>query len=576
MTASDGGPPPPLPPPPPGPPPDAGDGLPPFPVGPQRLHPASPVLDLVLSARQWAFPLAILILSSGASVLLAPAALLILALIVGWKVLAWSRFRYGLVGDVLVIEQGVLQRSRREVPLARIQQVDLRRKLRHRALGVAVVRVDTAGGSSGAEAVLEAIDDASAERLRAALLRRRAATLDPAAAGAPTAAPGAAGEGSVGEGALAAPGPASSAPTAGTAAEPVELVALRPAQLVVAGLTGSRLLAALPLAAAGVGLLFELPTATTEGILSSLPTGTVAIVTGAVIAVPVLLIAAVASSLLTDFGFTLARSGSDLHLRRGLLDQREATLSLHRVQVVRVHQNLVRRRLGLHAVQLQSAGSGHESEGEVSRLTIPYVTDAQLPELLDRVLPTDVAHPRLVPAPPAARRRSWLRVVGPATIALVVAAVGIGVATGSRLGALVLLAVLVAVADAELRYRNLGHVGTPSLVVARSGGFVRETAFVPVAKAQSTALTSSPFQRRAGLATLEIHVAGRGPVPMVHDGDAERLARLRRGALHAVDARRDEAEVRRRTRAEAAQADPGPPLAAATAAGPAATPPGTV
>lgn len=529
------------------------------------------MLDLVLSARQWAFPLAILILSSGASVLLAPAALLVLALIVGWKVLAWSRFSYGLVGDVLVIEQGVLQRSRREVPLARIQQVDLRRKLRHRALGVAVVRVDTAGGSSGAEAVLEAIDDASAERLRAALLRRRAATLDPVAAGAPTAAPGAAGEGSLG-----APGPASSAPTAGTAAEPVELVALQPAQLVVAGLTGSRLLAALPLAAAGVGLLFELPTATTEGILSSLPTGTVAIVTGAVIAVPVLLLAAVASSLLTDFGFTLVRSGSDLHLRRGLLDQREATLSLHRVQVVRVHQNLVRRRLGLHAVQLQSAGSGHESEGEVSRLTIPYVTDAQLPELLDRVLPTDVAHPRLVPAPPAARRRSWLRVVGPATIALVLAAVWIGVVTGSRLGALVLLAVLVAVADAELRYRNLGHVGTPSLVVARSGGFVRETAFVPVAKAQSTALTSSPFQRRVGLATLEIHVAGRGPVPMVHDGDAERLARLRRGALHTADARRDEAEVRRRTRAEAAQADPGPPLAAATAAGPAATPPETV
>lgn len=538
------------------------------------------MLDLVLSARQWAFPLAILILSSGASVLLAPAALLVLALIVGWKVLAWSRFRYGLVGDVLVIEQGVLQRSRREVPLARIQQVDLRRKLRHRALGVAVVRVDTAGGSSGAEAVLEAIDDASAERLRAALLRRRAADVDPAApAPAAPAPPGAAGEGSIGDGALGAGGPTPSVPTTATAAEPVELIALQPAQLVVAGLTGSRLLAALPLAAAGVGLLFELPTATTEGILSSLPTGTVAIVTGAVIAVPVLLVAAVASSLLTDFGFTLVRSGSDLHLRRGLLDQREATLSLHRVQVVRVHQNLVRRRLGLHAVQLQSAGSGHESEGEVSRLTIPYVTDAQLPELLDRVLPTDVAHPDLVPAPPAARRRSWLRVVGPATVALVLAAVWIGVATGSRLGALVLLAVLVAVADAELRYRNLGHVGTPSLVVARSGGFVRETAFVPVAKAQSTALTSSPFQRRAGLATLEIHVAGRGPVPLVHDGDAERLARLRRGALHAADARRDEAEVRRRTRAEAAQADPGPPhagLGGLAGTPPAATPPGTV
>jgi putative membrane protein len=523
---------------------------------PRRLHPASPVLDLVLSARQWAFPLVILLVTSGQSLILGPAAVGILALVVGWKVIVWRRFTYQLVGDVLVIEQGVLQRSRREVPVARIQQVDLRRKLRHRALGVAVVRVDTAGGGSGAEVSLEAIADEEAAVLRSALLDRRRATA-PAAPSAPgVLAPG----GGSGTGPWSPADPAAAAAPAPPPPPPppppvVEVVALSPWELVVAGITGSRLLASVPLAAAAVGLLFELPAETSDGIIGRLPTGTVALVAGLVAVAPLMLAAAVASSLLTDFGFTLVRVGSDLHLRRGLLDQREATLSLRRVQVVRVHQNLLRRRLGLASVQLQSAGSGSAAEGEVTRLTIPFVRSAQLGALLGQVLPVSAEHPDLIPAPPPARRRAWVRRVVPALLLLGILAVALTI-TASTWAVLLLLLVVPVAVESELVYRNLGHVGTPSLVVARSGGFVQETAYVPVAKTQSTALRSSPFQRRLGLASLHVHVAGSGEVPVVHDGDADRLARLRRGALHASVARQDEADVRRRTRQAAANAEP--------------------
>jgi putative membrane protein len=524
-------------------------------AGPRRLHPVSPVLDLILSARQWAFPLVVLLISSGESLLLGPAALAILALVVGWKVVAWRRFSYELVDGVLVIEQGVVQRSRREVPIARIQQVDLRRKLRHRVLGVAVVRVDTAGGSSGAEVVLEAIADDEAAALRTALLDRPAPAAAPLTGDAPW---GAADP-------TAAPDPGASAGWAPPppAAPPVPLVSLSPAQLVIAGITGSRLLAALPIAAAAVGLLFELPAEASDGVISRLPTGTVALVAGLVAVGPVLLLAAVASSLLTDFGFTLVRVGTDLHLRRGLLDQREATLSLRRIQVVRVHQNLLRRSLGLSSVQLQSAGSGAAAEGEVTRLTIPYVRDADLAGLLAEVLPAAVDHPALIPAPPPARRRAWFRRVVPAAVILLVLATALAI-SASAWAVLLVVLVVPFVLEAELVYRNLGHVGTPELVVARSGGFVRETAFLPVAKAQSTALTSSPFQRRLGLATLHVHVAGRGEVPVVHDGDAERLAGLRRSALGAPAARADEEAVRRRTRAEVERTAPGPAAAPTT------------
>ena len=117
---------------------------------------------------------------------------------------------------------------------------------------------------------------------------------------------------------------------------------------------------------------------------------------------------------------------------------------------------------------------------------------------------------------------------------------------------LVILLVLVApfALAAEMAYRNLGHVATRDLVVAAHGTYERVTELLPVAKTQSVTLASSPFQRRSGLATLHIEVAGSGTTPRISDGDATLLGRLRLAALHATVARADEDEVRTRVRAE--------------------------
>src|SRR4029453_820913 len=57
-------------------------------------------------------------------------------------------------------------------------------------------------------------------------------------------------------------------------------------------------------------------------------------------AVPVLLGLAAASSVVTDYGFVLARSGDNLVVRRGLLERREAVVPVPRVQVVRIEESL--------------------------------------------------------------------------------------------------------------------------------------------------------------------------------------------------------------------------------------------
>jgi putative membrane protein len=124
-----------------------------------------------------------------------------------------------------------------------------------------------------------------------------------------------------------------------------------------------------------------------------------------------------------------------------------------------------------------------------------------------------------------------------------------GLAAGSPWIGFLVLVVLAgpAVALGLARYRALGHATTTGTVVARSGALLHRTAFVPVARTQSHRVESSPFQRRSGLATLAIHVAGRGRTVWLVDLDQDRCRAVGDHALGSAEARRDELAVRRRT-----------------------------
>src|SRR5215204_3980952 len=177
----------------PGPGPDAavGPGVPVEGEGRRRLHVLSPVFFATGHAlRLW--PLALLVAARRQFWLLFLGALVLLA----WSTIEWLRRTYELESGALRLEEGVLARKLRAVPFDRIQQVDLVRKPLHRLLGVATLRVETAGGGSAAEVDLDVVTLAEAQALRSSLLRAKARL-----AAAPTGAPGqvAAGRASVGE-----------------------------------------------------------------------------------------------------------------------------------------------------------------------------------------------------------------------------------------------------------------------------------------------------------------------------------------------------------------------------------------
>jgi putative membrane protein len=457
--------------------------------GPRRLHVLSPVFFAGGHVRRL-WPLALVVLARRQLWLIVAAVVVLLAV----TTLEWLRRTYVLEAGALRLEEGVLARRLRVVPFDRIQQVDLVRKPLHRVLGVATLRVETAGGGGAAEVDLDVVALDEAQALRSTLLRAKA---------------GAAEAG--GEGAEAA------------AAAPAErtLLRLSVGEVMLAGITGTR--AAAVLAVLGpISQLTDWFPNLSDWLLRRFnpeavaPTTPAAVVAIAVVAAAVWLGLAAASSVVTDFGFTLARVGGDLVVRRGLLERREAVLPFARLQVVRVEESLLRRWLGLASIRIQSAGRTGGADQTASRLAVPVMQRSDVNRVLGELLPGAAPVPGLLAPPPAARswmvRRGILKTAPLILAALVVLwTVSRPVAPAALLG--VPLAVLVGLAG----YRSLGHARRDGFLYARQGVVIRVTTVVPVAKAQSGSVRSSFFQRRRGLATLHVDVAGGGPTPKVMD-----------------------------------------------------------
>ena len=77
--------------------------------------------------------------------------------VVGSLIRYWN-YLYRLEGDELIVRDGLVTRNERHVPYARIQNIDLVQNPLHRMLGVAEVRVETAGGEKP-EVVMRVLPD---------------------------------------------------------------------------------------------------------------------------------------------------------------------------------------------------------------------------------------------------------------------------------------------------------------------------------------------------------------------------------------------------------------------------------
>lgn len=277
----------------------------------------------------------------------------------------WRKLGYKLTEDEIALRHGVISTSFRSARYERIQAVDVVESIIARLLGLAAVRVETAGGTSSVIKI-EYLTKATAEELRAELLRRTNK------------------------------GPASEP-------EPETPAALIPAIPILRTIAAEALRLPTLVTALVIGGLLFLP---------GMWTALLPIIVG--------FVGRVWSLVDSSWTFTALHDApaNALNVSYGLADRRRQTIRISRIHGVRVSQPFLWRRFGWYEVHVSVAGYGAKGGGKQSGSTriLPVGTREQALELLalisdlDRAQIEDYARPEghTQPTYTSPRRATWV------------------------------------------------------------------------------------------------------------------------------------------------------------------------
>ncbi|GAA1761117.1 PH domain-containing protein [Luedemannella helvata] len=181
-------------------------------------------------------------------------------------------------------------------------------------------------------------------------------------------------------------------------------------------------------------------------------------------------------TVLGDWGFTVAAGGDGLRVRRGALEKRSQTVPLGRVQAVTVTWPWLWRSRGWVRVKMDIAGSAvsiEDNERTGTLLPVGTVSDAR--RLITETLPGfELTTVSISLAP---RRARWL---------------------------------------SPLAYRVLGYGRTEHAFVVQQGLITRELTAASLARVQSVRVRQGPLERRLGLASVFVDLAGGRSVTAWH------------------------------------------------------------
>jgi putative membrane protein len=222
------------------------------------------------------------------------------------------------------------------------------------------------------------------------------------------------------------------------------------------------------------------------------------------------------------FGYRLTREpDGTLRVRRGLLTRRSLSVSEQRLRGVEVSEPVLLRAGGGAQTRALSAGLTKDAQGGVLQPPVPRAEAHRVASLAAAAPPEEITRAPLRPHPPAARRRRLTRALGPIIVVLAAAFAVDAHALGPV--TLVLLPIMALVGWD--RARVLGHTLTRGYIVARQGSIVRRTVALQRGGVIGWKVRQSPFQRRAGVVTLEaVTAAGRGAYAVLDVAPAEAAA----------------------------------------------------
>ncbi len=427
----------------------------------------------------------------------------------GSGVVRWWSTRYRITATHIEHRHGVFRRNEQIMERTRIQNVGLTSPLIARVLGLS--SVDVAEASADGNISIRYLAREEAEKM--------AKLLEPIATTSPTSDP-------TSDGDLSTAPPPGTAPPGGARTTTLHQGTLGPLLRFELGRLIPNLPVVLPIAVMAYAL--------------SLSDAPLLVRIGLPLAALVTPLLGALSPLMVYGGYRLSRTAGGLELQGGLLTERRVVIQPDRIQTLTWVDHPIARRSGIRSLSFSTAEVGHggAESGEVA-VELDRLVPAAGSDEIDRIAalagrPARLGDDRLRQVSPLTIRRAALRWSFPT-----LAAPALWFVRPWLPFVVVPMWWTAAWFAARRRHAILGVATDDTELVGRTGWWVSRTTRLSVDRIQGVRVTSTPFQRRLGLATLVVGTAGvRGHtsvvVPDLTADDAGELGR--RLALRAARA----------------------------------------
>jgi putative membrane protein len=443
----------------------------------KRLHPISAVYELLKMLKELIIPILFFLFVGEDGTTWDKisfwASMVIIVFVFASGILKWLRFTYRVEEGEIRIESGAIIRTKRYIPLERIQSLSYTEGILHRPFGLVKVKIETASAGAEAEAELTAITKEDAEELQRIIASQKEHAQS---------------ETNTGE------------ETKKLENDSTIVYQMTPKELLIMASTSSAL---------GVILsaFFALYTQVEQFLpLDWLYDELEQLVRSGLVILAIIsilgLVSAWAFGIVLTFlkygNFTVKKERNDVIISRGLLEKVSITIPIERVQGVVFVEGILRQPFGFTSVKLESAGGeGNEKDQTEKVMILPFIHKKRVVPILQQLLPDYEFDVPLQAVSVKAKRRYMIREVFK-TVPFVIALSTIF----WPYGLFSLLLLVLAGGFGYLKYKDAGWHVTATQLTTRTRVLARQTFFMKKNRIQSMELKQGWLQRRKELVSV--------------------------------------------------------------------------
>lgn len=442
----------------------------------KRLHPTTIFFNFFQFLKEFAIPIILGLFTFRGQALFYLLIILVAIFMINlvFSIASWYRFTYRVEDGELRIEHGIFVRKKRYISINRIQSINLTQSVFHRLFKLTKVQIETAGGSGQAEVSLKAVTLEEGELLRTKL---KSITTE---------------EHFIVERVY-------------ESTNPTDKISVR--RLFIAGTTSGSIGVLAAFFAFFVSQVEQLiPGEIFDKSLEWVIGLNLTLIIGLGLMVLIILwIFGIAGTMIKYGNFTITKNEDELFITRGLLEKKQITIPLKRIQAVGIEESLLRQPFGFAVVYVEVARGSLEKGEDFSTALFPILKINDVDDFIKKYLPTYKSCVTELNQPP--KRAIWYYLFRSSFLFFIIACVFIFILPHFIWIALLLLAA--GLLQGFLKYKDSGYANENNRITVRyRHGISRTTIRIFPNRIQAVEIKQHKFQQWMRLATAKLSIIG--------------------------------------------------------------------